>query len=92
MRLHALLHVPFEGLGHIGSWISRRGHQLTESRLYDSAVLPPMDAFDRLIIMGGPMNVYQYRNHPWLKREKAFIERAVGGGGDEGSWGYRGDE
>ena len=80
MRLHALLHVPFEGLGHIGSWISRRGHQLTESRLYDSAVLPPMDAFDRLVIMGGPMNVDEEAAYPWLIEEKAFIREAVAAG------------
>ena len=26
------------------------------------------------------MNVYQYRDHPWLRKEKAFLERAVAAG------------
>ena len=32
---------------------------------------------DILAIMGGLMNVYQYRDYPWLKEEKKFIEKAI---------------
>jgi GMP synthase (glutamine-hydrolysing) len=32
---------------------------------------------DWLVILGGGMNVYQYRLHPWLREEKQFIERAI---------------
>jgi GMP synthase-like glutamine amidotransferase len=35
---------------------------------------------DWLIVMGGSMNVYEYRNHPWLREEKRFIETAIGQG------------
>jgi GMP synthase (glutamine-hydrolysing) len=30
--------------------------------------------------MGGPMNIYEYRNHPWLREEKRFIREAIESG------------
>jgi len=36
-----------------------------------------MDLFDWLIILGGPMNVYEEDRYPWLADEKRFIEKAV---------------
>ncbi|MCF7957512.1 MAG: hypothetical protein K9M57_03580 [Phycisphaerae bacterium] len=30
-----------------------------------------------LVIMGGPMNIYQYDRCPWHKRENAFIATAI---------------
>lgn len=53
MRIHALQHVDFEGLGHIGAWIEKLGHPLTLTRLFAGDALPRLEAFDRLVIMGG---------------------------------------
>jgi GMP synthase-like glutamine amidotransferase len=36
-----------------------------------------VDGFDWLIVMGGPMNVYQYRDYPWLRAERRVIRDAV---------------
>jgi len=36
-------------------------------------VLPDVHAIDLLVIMGGPMNVYEEDKHPFLVREKDFI-------------------
>ena len=80
MRLHVLQHVPFEGLGHIDSWIRRRGHRLTLSRLYEGAKLPDPEAFDRLVILGGPMNIHEEAAYPWLAEEKALIKAALAAG------------
>ena len=80
MRLHVLQHVPFEGLGHIDSWIRRRGHRLTLSRLYEGAKLPDPEAFDRLVILGGPMNIHEEAAYPWLAEEKALIRATVATG------------
>ena len=38
---------------------------------------PSIDDFDLLIVMGGPMSVYNYEEYPWLKDEKWFIESAI---------------
>ncbi|MGE4559266.1 MAG: type 1 glutamine amidotransferase [Desulfobulbus sp.] len=80
MRIHGLQHVAFEGLGHIGKWIADQGHSLTLTRLYAGESLPDPADFDRLVIMGGPMNIYEDDRYPWLAGERAFIRRAVAGG------------
>ena len=80
MRIHVLQHVPFEGPGHIDSWIYHRGHRLTLSRLYEESKLPDPAAFDRLVILGGPMNIYEEAAYPWLAEEKALIRATVAAG------------
>lgn len=80
MRIHALQHVAFEGIGHIGAWIAAQGHQLSLTRLDANEALPAVDDFDRLIIMGGPMNIYQEARYPWLRAEKALIRAAIAAG------------
>lgn len=80
MRLHALQHVPFEGLGHIEHWIAEQGHRLTVTHLYDGEELPRLDWFDGLVIMGGPMNIYEDAHYPWLKTEKILIRQAIDAG------------
>ena len=80
MRLHWLQHVPFENAANIGVWAQDRGYVVTHTQLYTDQALPPIEEIDMLAIMGGPMNIYQHRDHPWLLKEKRFIERAVGAG------------
>lgn len=78
MRLHWLQHVPFEGLGTIEDWAEERGFQITCTRLYDDEdELPDVADFDWLIVMGGPMGIFDYNDHPWLTDEKELIELAV---------------
>jgi GMP synthase-like glutamine amidotransferase len=45
--------------------------------LYAGEALPTTNDFDFLIVMGGPMNIYEYDVHPWLKAEKALIKQAI---------------
>jgi len=80
MKIHLFQHVPFEGLGKIADWIRERGHELTETHFYRDDQPPTADAYDWLIIMGGPMNIYEHRNHPWLPVEKRAIGEALAAG------------
>jgi GMP synthase-like glutamine amidotransferase len=77
MRLHILQHVPFEDEGAIGSWANLRRHTLTRTRLFDTDRFPPQKRFDALIVLGGPMNVYDYDRHSWLLHEKTYILDAI---------------
>ncbi len=77
MHIHAVFHVEFEGLGSIAHWIRTNGHQLSETHLYRGHRLPQATDFDRLIIMGGPMNIYEEDRYPWLRDEKVFIREAI---------------
>jgi len=80
MRIHALMHVEFEGLGHIDRWIVARGHALTLTRQYAGDPLPHLNDFDRLVIMGGPMNIYEDERYPWLAGERNLIRKAIAAG------------
>lgn len=73
MRLHVLQHDPVEDEGLIREWASARGCTLTRTRLFTEDEFPPASALDGLVVLGGPMNVYQYIEHPWLYREKTFL-------------------
>jgi len=77
MRIHYFQHVPFEGLGYIENWALQNGHTLTATKFYENAALPGLSQLDWLIVMGGPMGVYDEDKFPWLKTEKAFIEQAI---------------
>jgi GMP synthase-like glutamine amidotransferase len=39
--------------------------------------IPNLEAFDFMLVMGGPQDVWQENEYPWLKREKAAIRKFV---------------
>lgn len=77
LRVHWLQHADFEDLGCIAPWLAARGHTVTHTRLCAGEPLPPHTAFDWLIVMGGPMNIYEYEQYPWLRAEKQLIGEAI---------------
>jgi len=80
MHLHVLQHVPFEGPAHIADWAAMRGHSLSISHLYAGDPLPEVEAFDRLVVMGGPMGVADEVDFSWLQPEKQRIADAIAAG------------
>ncbi len=77
MRLHWLQHVPFEGLGHIETWARKEATKISCTRLFAGECLPDVDDIDWLIVMGGPMGIYDHGAHAWLVDEKRFIREAI---------------
>jgi GMP synthase (glutamine-hydrolysing) len=80
MNIHYLQHVPFEGPGNIMDWVRRGRHTLGATRFYCGDPLPAVETLDLLVVMGGPMNIYEEANYPWLVDEKRFIEQAIAAG------------
>ncbi len=80
MRIHSLEHQAAEGPGKILDWASIHRHSVTRTALYANELPPALDAFDLLVVMGGGMNIYQHRDHPWLVTEKEFLRRAIDAG------------
>jgi len=80
MNIHYLQHVPFEGLSSIETWATARGHRITATRLHVGDSLPPLDHLDWLVVMGGPMNIYEEEKFPWLAAENRFIKAAIDAG------------
>ncbi|MDY6836167.1 MAG: type 1 glutamine amidotransferase [Chloroflexota bacterium] len=77
MRLHYLQHVPFEDAAGIKDWAHDHGHPITCTQLYNGQELPTQDTFDALFVMGGPMNIYDHDEHPWLQKERDFLRQAL---------------
>lgn len=77
MRIHYLQHAAFEGLGCIADWANVKGHPVTVTKFYEDAALPGPQDVDMLIVMGGPMGVYEEAIYPWLAAEKAFIRNMI---------------
>jgi GMP synthase-like glutamine amidotransferase len=77
MRLHYIQHVPFEGIANIQGWAENQGWQISGTHLYRLEKLPSPDDLDWLVIMGGPMNIYEDKEYPWLAAEKKFIGATI---------------
>lgn len=77
MRIHILQHVPFEGPAAIADWAGTKGHQMSITRLDRQESLPDLDAFDALVVMGGPMSVLEAERYAWMAPEMALIRKAV---------------
>lgn len=77
IRIHYLQHVSFEGLGCIEQWIHRNQHKLSVTRFFANDELPSLSDFDMLIVMGGPMGIYDDKKYPWLSQERLFIRQAI---------------
>lgn len=77
MKIHYLQHVPFEGPGSMEPWLLAQGHTITSTAFHANQAPPAADAFDWLIVMGGPMGVYDTQQYPWLETEKALIRAAI---------------
>ncbi len=80
MKIHYLQHVPFEGLGSMELHLRAQGHSLSSTHLYRDSILPDPGDIDWLIVLGGPMGVYDEALYPWLKIEKRFIREVIAAG------------
>lgn len=53
---------------------------LVGTQLWAGDSFPGLDQFDGLFILGGPMNVHEHEEHPWLEPEKQFIADSIAAG------------
>ncbi len=77
MKIHCLMHVDFESPGYILDWAKWNDFEVSYTRLYNGETLPEINAFDMLVVMGGPMGVYDSEKYTWLNNEKEFIKEAI---------------
>ena len=77
MNIHVLLHFHAENEAFIGEWAKSRNHRISRTALYLNEELPDTQSVDMLIVMGGPMNVYEDDIYTFLKPEKEFIHKVL---------------
>jgi GMP synthase-like glutamine amidotransferase len=77
MKAHYLQHVPFEDPGYISEFFGENNIPFTGTKLFENNTFPDINTFDILIVMGGPMGIFDYEEFPWLKDEQDFIKKAI---------------
>jgi GMP synthase (glutamine-hydrolysing) len=70
-------HVPWEGPGLIERIGRERGFAFKTSRMDLGDSLPPASGIGGLVVMGGPIGVYEADHHPHLAAEMALIGECI---------------
>ena len=79
-RVHYFQHVEFKGLGSIEPLLAAHNCKLDSTRWFAGEQAPASDSYDLLIVMGGPMGIFDYELYPWLKAEKLALKAAIEAG------------
>jgi GMP synthase-like glutamine amidotransferase len=77
MRIHYFIHVPEEVPAAISHWAQAKCFVESYTRFYLGELPPHPNAFDMLVIMGGPMNIYEHDIYSWLVAEKQYIGQCI---------------
>jgi GMP synthase-like glutamine amidotransferase len=79
MKFLVFQHVPHEPLGLIADFAKKHNIELEIIELWKSYKIPPVLTYDALIIMGGPMGVYEGKDtYPSKKDEIMAIKEGLG--------------
>jgi GMP synthase (glutamine-hydrolysing) len=78
MNVLVLRHVPHEHLGTIAIALGLRNLAYKYVNFYEDTIPNlSIDGSSALIILGGPMNVYETDKYPFLEKEDKLIKRAI---------------
>lgn len=77
IRFHIIQHVSFEKAEVIEDWAISQGHKVEHTHIYKGQPLPGLSDFDVMVIMGGPMSVYDEDKFPWIEEENKFIKESI---------------
>jgi GMP synthase (glutamine-hydrolysing) len=61
----------------VGQWLAEAGCALEVCRPYAGDEVPALDAYDALLILGGPMGAHDDEQHPWLRTVKQRVHEAA---------------
>lgn len=73
-------HAVGEGPGALEACFRARGFELRVIKWWQGGECADTSDVSGLVVLGGAMNVYQHRDHPWLATEKTCIEKTAGAG------------
>jgi GMP synthase-like glutamine amidotransferase len=76
-RVLVFQHASFCPLGTLGDGLEEDGIAPTIVELDQGHEIPALDLFDILIVLGGPMETWEEKQHPWLVPEKQAIRKWV---------------
>jgi GMP synthase-like glutamine amidotransferase len=70
-------HIECEHPGALREYLSQDGVRVHTVNLNQGEAIAPLEDYDALWVMGGPMDVWDTEEHPWLVEEKKAIRRWV---------------
>jgi len=76
-RFLVLQHIDIEHPGVFRDFMQETGVRWDAIELDEGGTLPAFDDYDAMLVMGGPMDVWQEDEHPWFVPEKKAIRRWV---------------
>lgn len=79
MRILVLQHLASEHPGIFREFLRADGVTWETIELDEGEVIPPLESFDAMMVMGGPQDVWQIKEFPWLESEIAAIRQYVNG-------------
>ena len=78
MRILVLQHIKIEDPGFIKDLMIKDGADLTTIELDEGEKIPTdLSKFNAMFCMGGPMDTWMEKEHPWLVDEKKAIKEFV---------------
>jgi GMP synthase-like glutamine amidotransferase len=77
MKILVIQHLPVEHPGIFRDLLRRDGLIWDTVELDRGDQIPPLESYAFMLVMGGPQDVWQEDQHPWLAAEKAAIRRFV---------------
>lgn len=77
MKLLVLQHITCEHPGSLRRLLQHDDIVWDAIELDEGGEIPPLEGYDMLWVMGGPMDVWDVDQHPWLIEEKRAIRRFV---------------
>lgn len=71
-------HIDIEGPGTFGDFLVKKGEPFRIVELGAGEKLPEnLDGIKAVVVLGGPMNVYEEDKYPFLKEENEFIQEVL---------------
>ena len=77
MRILVFKHIECEHPGIFRKFLEQDGVQWDAVELDQGQPIPDFDGYDVLWVMGGPMDVWDVEEHPWLIAEKQAIRQWI---------------
>lgn len=80
MNIHFIQHVSFEHPGYLLQLAKQHGYNISFTKIFEQVNFPSINDIDMLVIMGGPMGVYEEEKYSWITEEKQFIRSVIDAG------------
>ena len=78
MTVTIIKHIDIEGPGTFGDFLNDDGISYDVIDVFNGEPLPgSLSDTSAVIVLGGPMNVYEEDKHPFLKQENEFLKEVI---------------